>query len=129
MGYKEHDEAPKVPLESTKRLGFTGLTEEAEKEARSRGVVYDAADGNEVLLRPVDTLADQAIKHIKALAKSLSDKKTSDDRKIELVDELLLAVASPHDPLAADLPLLPLSAKLRIFEVYSEETKLGEDSA
>jgi hypothetical protein len=106
------------------KISFDDLV--AEVEANYKTVQFELPDGNVINLRALVLLPRHERKSVVDAVKVVNAKNADADKQETAIDGVLLAVSDRPDLFAAALDLLPLGAKIKLIQMWSEGTQAPE---
>ncbi|MER7705467.1 hypothetical protein ABTX81_21565 [Kitasatospora sp. NPDC097605] len=122
-----HQPARRFELSTT--LNFADLAAEAERNHTGKGLKFVAKNGKKVRLRRIEALPGGDLKSALALLDLVQSKKVSNERRIEAMTGLLIAVASDKKAMRESVDALPLEQTMTVVERWMEQAAPGEAAA
>ncbi|MFF4922910.1 MULTISPECIES: hypothetical protein [unclassified Kitasatospora] len=110
-------------------LDFADLKAEADRTHAGKGLKFIAASGKKVRLRRIEALPGGDLKAALALLDVVQSDKVSNERRIDAMSGLLVAVASDKKAMRESVDALPLPEQMKILERWMEEAAPGEAAA
>lgn len=98
----------------------------AEVEESYKAVEFEGPNGDLYLFRAVAVLPRHERKAVTDAVKVVNSKKSDVDAQETAIDDVLLAVVDKADALRAVLDVLPLGAKAKLIQLWSEGTQAPE---
>ncbi|MGW2539395.1 hypothetical protein ACWC5I_00605 [Kitasatospora sp. NPDC001574] len=110
-------------------LNFADLAAEAERKHTDKGLKFVAKGGTKVRLRRIEALPGGDLKAALSLLDLVQSKKVSNERRIEAMAGLLVAVASDKKAMRESVDALPLEQTMTVVEAWMEQAAPGEAAA
>ncbi|MFI8452167.1 phage tail assembly protein [Streptomyces erythrochromogenes] len=98
----------------------------AEVEQSYKAVEFEGPNGEVFHFRAVAVLPRHERKAVTDAVKVVNSKKTDVDAQESAIDDVLLAVVDNAEGLSAVLDILPLGAKAKLIQLWSEGTQAPE---
>ncbi|MBO1414460.1 hypothetical protein [Streptomyces sp. FH025] len=110
-------------------LDFANLKAEAERKHAGKGMPFIAKSGKKVRLRRIEALPGGDLKTVLALLDLVQSEKVSNEKRIDAMSALLVAVASDKKAMRESVDALPLEQAMVVVERWMEGAAPGEASA
>lgn len=120
-----------TPLEKSplSTLTYADLKAEADRKHADKGVKFTAKNGKKIRLRKIEALPGSDLKAALALLDVVQSEKVGNERRIEAMSALLVAVASDKGAMRESLDALPLEQTMTVAERWMEKAAPGEAAA
>ncbi|MFE2410845.1 hypothetical protein ACFXDE_21125 [Kitasatospora sp. NPDC059408] len=110
-------------------LDFAALAAEAERKHTGKGTKFVAKNGKKLRLRRIEALPGGDLKAALALLDVVQSQKVSNEKRIDAMTGLLVAVASDKKAMRESVDALPLEQTMTVVERWMEEAAPGEAAA
>ncbi|GAA1403253.1 hypothetical protein GCM10009639_47800 [Kitasatospora putterlickiae] len=110
-------------------LDFAALAAEADQKHTGKGLKFVAKNGKKIRLRRIEALPGADLKTALALLDLVQSQKVSNERRIDAMTGLLVAVASDKKAMRESVDALPLEQAMTVVERWMEDAAPGEASA
>lgn len=110
-------------------LDFADLKAEADRKHAGKGVKFTAKNGKKLRLRRIEGLPGSDLKAALALLDVVQSEKVSNERRIDAMSALLVAVASDKGAMRESVDALPLEQTMTVAERWMEKAAPGEAAA
>ncbi|WP_327065936.1 hypothetical protein OH807_33620 [Kitasatospora sp. NBC_01560] len=110
-------------------LDFADLQAEADRKHAGKGLPFVAKGGKKLRLRRIEALPGGDLKAAMALMDVMQSEKVSNERRIDAMGALLVAVASDKKRMRESVDALPLEQTMTVVEAWMEQAAPGEASA